>query len=62
MSNGGFGLAKYGIRSQGDYISRYRRILEHFDSVQIGPGSFQRQVCLTPSTISSQVCIAKVAP
>lgn len=30
------GLAEYGIRSQSDYISKYRRVLEHFDAVKIG--------------------------
>lgn len=29
-------LTEYGIRSQNDYISKYRRVLEHFDAVLIG--------------------------
>lgn len=29
-------LSEYGIRSQDDYISKYRRVLEHFDAVKIG--------------------------
>ena len=29
-------MPNYGIRSQADYISRYRRVLEHFDAVKIG--------------------------
>ncbi len=36
MSEAELKLAEYGIRSQADYISRYRRILEHFDAVKIG--------------------------
>lgn len=29
-------LTEYGIRSQNDYISKYRRVLEHFDATLIG--------------------------
>lgn len=29
-------LTEYGIRTQNDYISKYRRVLEHFDAVLIG--------------------------
>jgi type I restriction enzyme R subunit len=36
MSDAELTLAEYGIRSQADYISRYRRVLEHFDAVKIG--------------------------
>lgn len=36
MSDAELGLSEYGIRSQADYISKYRRILEDFDCVKIG--------------------------
>lgn len=36
MSDTELSLAEYGIRSQADYISKYRRVLEYFDCVKIG--------------------------
>lgn len=36
MSDAEVVLSEYGIRSQEDYISKYRRVLEHFDAVKIG--------------------------
>ncbi len=36
LTDAEFKLAEYGIRTQADYISRYRRVLEHFDAVKIG--------------------------
>lgn len=36
LTDAEFKLAEYGIRTQEDYISRYRRVLEHFDAVKIG--------------------------
>lgn len=36
LSDAELSLTEYGIRSQNDYISRYRRVLEHFDAVKIG--------------------------
>lgn len=36
LTEGEFKLAEYGIRTQSDYISSYRRVLEHFDAVKIG--------------------------
>ncbi len=36
MSDTELSLAEYGIRSQSDYISKYRRVLEHFDCTKVG--------------------------
>jgi len=36
LSESELALADYGIRDQRDYVSRYRRVLEHFDAVKIG--------------------------
>jgi type I restriction enzyme R subunit len=36
MSDTELSLSEYGIRSQSDYISKYRRVLEHFDCTKIG--------------------------
>src|SRR5690606_5829486 len=36
LTDAELGLSEYGIRSQSDYISKYRRVLEHFDAVKIG--------------------------
>lgn len=36
MSDSELKLTEYGIRTQADYISSYRRVLEHFDAVKIG--------------------------
>jgi len=36
LSESELALADYGIRDQTDYISRYRRVLEHFDAVKVG--------------------------
>jgi type I restriction enzyme, R subunit len=35
LSESELALADYGIRDQRDYISRYRRVLDHFDAVKI---------------------------
>jgi len=35
LSESELALADYGIRSQDDYISKYRRVLEYFDAVKI---------------------------
>jgi type I restriction enzyme R subunit len=37
MSDAEMRLSDFGIRSQRDYISKYRRVLEYFDCVKIGP-------------------------
>ena len=36
LSESEMALADYGIRDQRDYVSKYRRVLEHFDAVKIG--------------------------
>lgn len=41
-------LSEYGIRSQADYISKYRRVLDHFDAVKIG-------LTATPAAHTTQI-------
>lgn len=36
LSESELSLAAYGIRDQRDYISKYRRVLDHFDAIRIG--------------------------
>ncbi len=36
LSEPAVALAEYGIRDQLDYVSKYRRVLDHFDAVKIG--------------------------